>query len=315
MFSGQWEAQQTRQPLNVKHPVLHQVRMHSANPELAANFFLRIFHPVASLRIELPACYRHPYLVSTVSRLNTRPACQQEAGQLLSDVGAAHEKQSCLPGFPLCTMGQQRQSSRCSRAAVSQGGVTSRDPGHLQAATAGGSLTDSISNSSSEWEVRQRLNSLIRTTNLQASDTSISSDSKQEDVQQQQEDVQLVVAPSDADTAGIKLQMLTGSSSRKLRFSLLRGVFRRRKIGQQAKCAKGGVAESQVEPADVHLIAAMRAPLSVEPQAEASGDITTPGGSGSHNQVRSTHESCILYTLMHAKFALTSDVLHSCCHC
>lgn len=131
------EARQTRQPLNVRHPLLHQVRMHSANPDLAADFFLRIFHPVPSLRLDTASCFRHPYRVPTVRDLTTPQ--QEEAGQLLTGVGAAPQDQSCLAFFPpVSRMLQRRQSSsRCSSAAaVSQDeAAASRDLGHLQPAT------------------------------------------------------------------------------------------------------------------------------------------------------------------------------------
>ena len=311
MSSAQREAAATRQPLNVKHPLLHRVRMHSANPALAADFFLGIFHPVASLRRDLPSCCHHPYLASTARDATTY---QQEAGQLLTDVGAAHKEQSCLPGFPLCLMGQRQQSSRCGPAAVSQGGAASRDPGHLQAATAGSSPADSIcssasSSSSSTWAVRQRLKSMVKKVSPQATNTSTSSDQQQEDVQQlqqqQQEDVKLVAAPPDASTGGV--QPLGMPASRNQGLSRMRGIFRRKKVGEEAECAEGSVVEPQVEPADVDQIAAVRAPSSVEPQAEAFGDITTPGESGSQHQVRSFHESCIL-SIMNASCAFTFDV-------
>ena len=286
--------------------------MHSANPELAADFFLGIFHPVASLRRDLPSCYHHPYL-ATAGDVTTY---QQGAGQLLTDVGAAPTEQSCLPGFPLCLMGQQRQSSRCSPAVVSQHGSASRGPGHLQAATAGSSPTDSIcsssSSSSSTWAVRQRLKSTVKKISPQASDLSTSSGQQQEDVQQlqqqqQQHDVKLVAVPSEASTGAIEPLVMPASSTRKQCLSMMRGVFRRKRVAEEAECAKGGVTESQVEPADVHLIAAVRAPSSGETQGEAFGDITTPGNSGSQDQVRSLRETCIL-SVINASYALTFDV-------
>lgn len=134
------EARQTRQPLNVRHPLLHQVRMHSANPDLAADFFLRIFHPVPTLRLDASSCFHHPYLASTVRDLTTP---QQDAPrQLLTGVGAAHQDQSCLSFVPPIskTLQRRQQSSRCSSAAAaaaagSQDEAASRDVGHLQPST------------------------------------------------------------------------------------------------------------------------------------------------------------------------------------
>lgn len=330
------EARQTRQPLNVRHPLLHQVRMHSANPDLAADFFLCIFHPVPTLRLDAASCFHHPYLASTVRDLTT---CQQgeEAGQSLTDVDAAHQHQSCLSFFPPISkmLQRRRQSSRCSSAAaaaalaaaaseaaaVSQDEAASQDAGHLQAATTAASMdpghlqqpgttAGDMQQLQQQEGVRQQLQQIVEEEEEEEEEEVLQQ--LQQDKEEKEGEVQLAAAPSGADTAEVEVQTLSAVSNRKQRLSGLRGVFTRKKSGEQDDCI--GATESHNEPPSGHLIAAVRAPSSAAPQAETSGPLITPGGTGSQDQVSSAHPNC-MHSAMNASCAFMCDVLHFWHHC
>ena len=45
-----------------QHPLLHRIRQHSATPDIAVDFFTRLFHPEASQRPTAAEALEHPYL-------------------------------------------------------------------------------------------------------------------------------------------------------------------------------------------------------------------------------------------------------------
>ena len=61
-------AEKAEQPRKVDHPLLDKVRACSANPDMAADFFLWMLSPIPTWRLSAEGCF-HPYLEPTYLRM------------------------------------------------------------------------------------------------------------------------------------------------------------------------------------------------------------------------------------------------------
>ena len=68
VLAAQKVAEKADQPLKIDHPLLDKVRACSANPDMAASFFLWMLSPLPTWRLSALACF-HPYLEPTYLRM------------------------------------------------------------------------------------------------------------------------------------------------------------------------------------------------------------------------------------------------------